>query len=44
MAAAKGWRRSVVPALLVGTFGYAIATFVSIALGFQVLKPMAVSA
>jgi len=41
MAAAKKWRRSVVPALLVGTFGYAIATFVSIALGFQVLQPMA---
>ena len=33
MAAAKGWRSSIVPALLVGTFGYAIATFVNIALG-----------
>ena len=41
MAAAKGWRSSIVPALLVGTFGYAIATFISIALGFNALKPMA---
>mmetsp|Transcript_4280 Transcript_4280/g.12065 ORF Transcript_4280/g.12065 Transcript_4280/m.12065 type:complete len:238 (+) Transcript_4280:1306-2019(+) len=40
MAAAKGWKSSVVPGLLVGTFGYAIATFVSIALGINVLKPM----
>ncbi len=31
MAAAKGWRASVVPALLVGVAGYACATFVGVA-------------
>lgn len=38
LAAAKGWRSSLVPALLVGVFGYAIATFVAVALGVKVLK------
>lgn len=37
LAAAKGWRASLVPALLVGVFGYAIATFVAVALGTRVL-------
>ena len=40
MAVSKGWRRSFVPAMLVGTFGYAIATFLCVALGFKVLRFM----
>ena len=40
MAAAKGWRSSLVPALLIGTFGYSCATFAAIALGYSVLRPM----
>ena len=44
MCAAKGWKTSVVPALLVGTFGYAVATFLGVALGLTVLKSMAVAA
>lgn len=30
MAAAKGWRSSMVPALLIGIFGYATATFIGV--------------
>lgn len=37
LAAAKGWRASLVPALLVGVFGYAIATFLAVALGTKLL-------
>ena len=33
MAAAKGWRTSLVPALLVGILGYATATFIALACG-----------
>ena len=33
MASAKGWRSMLVPCLLVGTFGYAIATPICCALG-----------
>ena len=31
MAAAKGWRSSLVPALLIGIMGYATATVVGVA-------------
>jgi len=44
MCAAKGWRTSVVPALLIGTFGYATATFLGVALGVGVLRGMASTA
>lgn len=40
MAAAKGWRASLVPAILVSTLGYAIGTFIGIGLGFTTLKYM----
>jgi len=40
MAAAKGWTLSLVPALLMGTLGYSIATFVALALGHGVLLKM----
>ena len=40
MAAAKGWTISLVPALLMGTLGYAIATFVALALGRGVIFHM----
>ncbi len=33
MAASRGWNRLVVPAILCGTFGYAVATFVGIGVG-----------
>jgi uncharacterized membrane protein len=39
MAAAKRWTELIVPSLLVGVFGYAIATFLSLAIGHLVLKP-----
>lgn len=38
MAAAKGWKTSIVPSLLVGTLGYAMATFLAVALGSSVLQ------
>lgn len=33
MAAAKGWKSSIVPSLLIGTLGYTIATFIALGLG-----------
>lgn len=42
MCNSKGWKDSLVPSILVGTLGYAIATFVSLALGYKVLRPMTV--
>ncbi len=39
MAAAKGWRSSLTPALLIGIFGYTIATFVGVAMA-QVYQRM----
>jgi hypothetical protein len=40
MCTAKGWRTLVVPAVLIGIFGIAIATFLAIALGVAVLSKM----
>ena len=40
MATAKGWRASLTPAILVGTFGYANATFICLVLGKLVLIHM----
>ena len=40
MAAAKGWKTAIVPSLLVGTLGYAIATFLAVWLGTTVLQYM----
>jgi uncharacterized membrane protein len=41
MCVAKQWRSFFVPSMLSGILGYAIATFISIAMGQWVLKPMA---
>ena len=41
MCAAKQWRSYFVPSMLSGILGYSIATFVSIAMGYGVLKPLA---
>ncbi len=41
MAVAKGWPSLLVPAVLTSTFGYALGSFVGLALGEHVLRPMA---
>ncbi|MCO5574210.1 hypothetical protein L7F22_027992 [Adiantum nelumboides] len=38
LATAKGWKSLIVPGILAGIFGVAIATFISIFLGVTVLK------
>lgn len=40
MAMAKEWDTLVIPALLIGVFGYSIATFVSLGVGHFLLKPL----
>lgn len=40
LATAKGWKSLIVPGILAGIFGVAIATFISIFLGVTVLKHM----
>jgi uncharacterized membrane protein len=40
MAAVKGWRSSLVPAVLVSTLGYALGSVVGLATGHWALRPM----
>lgn len=40
MATAKGWKSLILPGILAGIFGIAIATFLGIGFGVKVLKYM----
>ncbi len=40
MAAAKGWRSVMVPAMLTSTLGYALGSAVGLAMGWSVLRKM----
>eukprot|EP00752_Nemacystus_decipiens_P009465 g8463.t1 len=40
MAAAKGWKNLVLPALLTGVLGYATATFIGVGIGHAFLKAL----
>lgn len=44
MAGSKRWKSLVLPGVLTGIFGYATATFLGLALGHRVLRPMMMTA
>ncbi|CAM9125148.1 unnamed protein product [Ectocarpus sp. 12 AP-2014] len=44
MAAAKGWKNLVLPALLTGVLGYATATFIGVGIGHTFLKTLVAGA